>query len=140
MTTNESSVVVKSALPAYVRYARYGFAAVAVVFAACIIVQVFIAGLATFVDMGDWAMHKSFVKLFSPLPFVLIALSFIGRMSWKARLLSVALFLLIVSQFLTSVFAAELSVLAALHPVIALILFWCSIHVMRLSMKERVKR
>lgn len=140
MIISEKGTGLKAAYPAYVRYARFVFAAVAVVFAACIVVQVFIAGLATFVDMGDWAMHRSFVRLFSPLPFVLIALSFVGRMSWKLRLLSLASFLLIVSQFLTSVYAAELSVLAALHPVIALVLFWCSIHVMRLSIQEGVRQ
>jgi hypothetical protein len=93
------------------------------VFAVCILVQVFLAGLAVFVDEAYWASHSSFVHYFSFLPLVMILLSFIARLPVSFRLQSIRLFGLIIAEFITAVLSSKIGFLSALHPVIALVMF-----------------
>jgi hypothetical protein len=93
------------------------------VFAVCILVQVFLAGLAVIVDEAYWASHSSFVHYFSFLPLVMILLSFIARLPVSFRLQSIRLFGLIIAEFITAVLSSKIGFLSALHPVIALVMF-----------------
>jgi hypothetical protein len=94
------------------------------VFAVCIIVQVFLAGLAIFVDAAHLAGHKSFAHYITFLPIVMIILSFITRLPVTFRLQSIRLFGLIIVEFSTAILSSKIGFLSALHPVIALVLFW----------------
>jgi hypothetical protein len=94
------------------------------VFAVCILVQVFLIGLALFVDTAYLEGHKSFVHFFSILPLVMIVLSFIARLPVTFRMQSIRLLGLIIAEYPTAILASKIGFLSALHPVIALVLFW----------------
>jgi len=96
-------------------------------FFGCIVIQVFLAGMATFEDPSKWQVHALFVKIFAMVPLVMFLLTFIGGIKGRDRFLSLALFLLVVIQFLTVQVFSSVFVIAALHPLIAMLLFWGSI-------------
>jgi hypothetical protein len=102
-----------------------------VVFLLCVIVQVFLAGLAVFVTPVHWAQHTRFVHIFEFVPLLMLLLSAVGRLPVRLRWLSVALFALVFVQYFTANIGAYLPFVSALHPVVALILFWLSLHVMQ---------
>jgi hypothetical protein len=93
------------------------------VFAVCIVVQLFLAGLAVFVGAGHWASHRNFAHYITFLPIVMILLSFIARLPVSIRLQSIRLFGLIIAEYITAVLSSKIGFLSALHPVIALVLF-----------------
>ncbi|MFB9324572.1 DUF6220 domain-containing protein [Paenibacillus aurantiacus] len=113
------------------RIIRRCFVGCAWLFAAAIALQVLIAGLALFVDSANWAAHISFARYFGLLPLVMIALAWIGRFPSKTVLKSVGLFGMIIGMFLTAIFSSRIGGLSALHPVIALMLFWSSMDTIR---------
>lgn len=113
-----------AALSASVRTARFLFALLAWIFAACLIVQVFIAGMATFSDSAHWELHRQFVKLFAFVPLLMFVMALIGKMPGRKRWVSIGSFALVIFQFLTVQLFSSAWVLASLHPVIALLLFW----------------
>jgi hypothetical protein len=103
-----------------IKFARSAFAVLAWVFAACLIVQVFFAGLAIFDDSKYWELHTTFVRMFALIPILLLVFAFLGRMSWGTVFLSIGLFLLIIFQFVSVNLSAR--AIAALHPVVAMLL------------------
>lgn len=107
-----------------VRVWRIVFVALAWIFLACISVQVFIAGMATFSDSGKWELHKWFIRFFAILPLLMFLLTFPATMKGRLRWGSLGLFALIILQFLTIKWNTPEFAIATLHPVIAAILFW----------------
>ncbi|TCZ80790.1 hypothetical protein E0485_00400 [Paenibacillus albiflavus] len=103
------------------------FKIVAWAFLACIVMQVFIAGLATFLDASNWEVHKSFVQIFALAPLLMFLLTFVSGIKGFKRWVSLGLFALVVFQFLTMQVFSSTGVIAALHPVVALLLFWGSV-------------
>jgi hypothetical protein len=97
---------------------------IARIFALGIVVQVFLAGLALFVDTANWAAHSNFPRYFAFLPILMILLSFIARLPVTYRVKSIQLFAMIILMFLTAILSSKIGFLSALHPVIALALFW----------------
>ncbi|WP_029192191.1 DUF6220 domain-containing protein [Paenibacillus harenae] len=110
-----------------VRFFRGAFLIFAWLFVACIIVQTFIAGMALFSDSSAWKMHATFVHLFEYLPVLMLICSFAGQVPVRLRWLSGALFVLIFAQY----FTANVPGAGAVHPVLALLMFWLSIYVAR---------
>ena len=99
------------------RYARLGFLAVAWLFVACAIVQVFLAGLGVFgVPAGDFATHRAWGYTFSWLILVLVALALIGRVSRREIGLSVLLIVLFALQSILVGARTDYTWVAALHP------------------------
>lgn len=115
-----------------VKYARYIFIILSWVFVICVVAQVFIAGLATFLDPSNWRTHTNFIHIFEFLPVIMFLLSFPVRLPKTIRWQSLGLFGLIFLQYATA-HLGSVWVLAALHPVIALVLFWGSISVAKKS-------
>jgi hypothetical protein len=109
------------------RAVRIIYLALAWVFLLCILAQVVIAGMATFTDPSDWELHVAFVKGFAMVPLAMFLLTFVGRISGRNRWISLALFGLIVFQFLSVQVFSSIPAISALHPLIALLLFWGSI-------------
>jgi len=105
-----------------------------ILFALCIALQVFLAGLAVFSDASHWKDHVSFVRYFSLIPVVMLVLAIIGRAP-ALRMHSLALIFMIVLMFVTAIFASDIGLFSALHPVIALMLFWRTFDTIRLSKK-----
>jgi hypothetical protein len=108
--------------PARVRWARGGYVVVAGLFVVCVIIQVFIAGMAVFVDPANWSLHATFVHVFEFLPLIMLVLAFLGRLSRRLKLLPVVLFVLLIVQYATAIGFSD-SVVAAFHPVNALVIF-----------------
>ena len=105
-------------LPRRIAWARYGYVLVGGAFAACVLVQVYIAGMAVFVDPANWSLHAGFVHAFEPLLLVLLALVLLGRLPRSLKLAPVGLFVLVSVQYATA--RAFGSMVAAVHPVNAL--------------------
>ena len=98
-------------------YARAAQPLVAWLFVACVVVQVFLAGLGVFDSPTRFITHREFGYTFGWLVFVLLALAIAGRMG--RRLIGLSL-LLIVLFILQSVFVQVRTtqpMIAALHPV-----------------------
>jgi hypothetical protein len=107
-----------------VRYTRIGFTICAAVYAVCVLVQVFLAGMAVFAGAENWGLHTEFSHYFAMLPILMVVLAFIGRMGTVLRVLAILILLLNVSQFMTPKLDARM--MAAVHPVTAIVLFWCA--------------
>ena len=112
-------------LPGRVRWARRGYLALAWAFAGCVAVQVFLAGMATFVDAARWTWHTTFVHVFEGLPLLMLPLAFLARVPAAMRWLTGALLALIQLQYLT---ANVGGIPSALHPVNALVIFWVAVY------------
>lgn len=91
--------------------------------AIAVLVQVFLAGLALFQDAGRWASHGNFGKAIVVLPVLMLALSFIARMPFAYRLSGAGLVGMTLLMFATANLSSDAGVLAALHPVLALMIF-----------------
>ena len=113
-------------VPAAARWARWIYLGLAWLFAGCVIVQVFFAGLAIFVDASRWLWHTSFVHAFEFLPFLMLIVAFIARLPVAIRWLTVALYGLIFLQYFT---ANVGGIAGAFHPVNALLLTWLALTV-----------
>jgi len=105
---------------------RLAYKILAWAFFVCIVIQVLLAGMATFGDPSKWQTHALFVQLFAMVPLAMFLLTFISGIKGLERFLSLALFLLVVMQFLTVQVFSSVLVIAALHPLIAMLLFWGS--------------
>ena len=122
-----------------IRWARLAFICFAMAFAICVTVQVFIAGLAVFVNPVNWARHVTFVHLFEYLPLVMLVLSLVGRLPTSMHWQSAGLFGLIFVQYFTANMGAVLPWAAAAHPVVALVLFWMSVAIVPKAWQLAVK-
>jgi putative tricarboxylic transport membrane protein len=115
------------------RYGRFFFALFGLIFVVCIIVQVFLAGMAVFVDQ-DWEPHTTFIHMFEFVPIIMFAVSFIGRVPQAIRWSSLGLFVMILLQYVTAKAFSGVW-LAALHPVIAVLLFWTAMRIVKPTWK-----
>lgn len=105
------------------RFSKLTFLGLSWILVGCIAAQTFLAGLAVFSDPAHWSKHVSFVHFMEFVPLLMLLFAFIGKLPVQARWLSAALFALIFSQYAT----AHAPGAGALHPVIALVLFWVSV-------------
>ena len=105
-----------------VRLARIGYAALSSVFVACVLVQVFFAGMGAF--GADWSLHLTFAHFLGLPPLLMVPMAFAGRLLWGLRLLPIGLFLLIGAQYALANAAVPA---AALHPVNALLIICLSL-------------
>jgi mercuric ion transport protein len=112
---------------------RLAFIGVAWLFLACVVVQVFLAGLGVFAGAQNFTLHREFGYLFGWLTLVLLLLALVGRLGRRWVGLSALMLVLFAFQ---SVFVALREVMpegAALHPVNALAIFAVALHVARRS-------
>lgn len=109
-----------------VRMFRTFYALLASVFVACILVQVFFAGMGAF--GADWSYHVAFGHLLEPLPLLMVPVAFLGRLSWRLRLLPLALVVLIGAQYALAGAAVPA---AALHPVNAFLILLTGLFIAR---------
>jgi uncharacterized protein DUF6220 len=99
------------------RVARAIHLGAAWLFVACLIVQVFLAGLGVFDDPGAFITHRDFGYLIGLLTLVLLVAAIVGRLGGRQIGLVV---LLMIQYALQSVFVAmrsDFPAVAALHPV-----------------------
>jgi hypothetical protein len=86
-------------------------------FAACSIVQVFLAGLGVFVGPDRFALHRDFGYTFGLLLLVVIVAAVVGRLGRRQILYAVALMILFTLQSVLIAFRETAPEVAALHPV-----------------------
>ncbi|MEW9700421.1 DUF6220 domain-containing protein [Paenibacillus sp. SI8] len=116
-----------------VRNAHFIFKLLAWIFAISILIQVLLAGLALFGDAIPWSSHASFARYFSILPVLMLAASFIAKSPASLRIQIIALIGMIVLMFVTAIFSSKIGFLSALHPVIAVFLFFRTMAIIRQS-------
>ena len=103
------------------RFGSTGSLVVGSLFILSILLQVFLAGSGIFAYSSWWPMHETFGMSISLLPLAFLLLAWLGRLGARALWLSgLALVLVIIQMFLIS---SGVSLLAALHPVNALVIF-----------------
>jgi hypothetical protein len=104
---------------------QIGLTVSAWLYAVCILIQVFLAGLSTGLlgaEPQRWSDHVSFGQMIGTLPILLVIFALVGRVSVLTIVLSVAIFFLYGLQY---PFAnTNTSAVAALHAVNALVMFW----------------
>lgn len=114
------------------RYLRVAFVATAWVFLACVVAQVFLAGLAVF-GAATFELHREFGYLFGWLTLILLVLAIAGRLGRWWIGLSALLLVLFAFQSVFVALRDILPALAALHPVNALAIFYVAQLVARRS-------
>jgi hypothetical protein len=117
------------------RTARTAYLVVAWLFVACLVVQVFLAGLGVFAGADNFTTHTEFARTFGLLTLILIALAIIGRLGRRLIWLSVLVFALFVLQSVFIALRETAPVAAALHPVNGFLILLISI-----SIAQRARR
>jgi len=125
-------------LPARVTVIRWIFAALSVILFACVLSQVFFAGLSVFDNPDHWGKHTTFVHTFEIVPLILFILSFPGRIRGWGRWLSLIVQFLIFTQYATAHF--HIGYVAALHPVGGMLIAVTSFMVMRHAIRALSRR
>jgi hypothetical protein len=97
----------------------------------CVILQVFFAGLALFVNNEYLQLHRMFANYFEFVSLLMFLLSFAGRIRGGLRWWTLGLLALTSLQHMTV--RAFTGFLPALHTVDALLLFAISMHLMKRS-------
>jgi heme A synthase len=109
------------------------FPVIAWAYLAALTVQVFFAGMFVFVGPGNIELHRNMAHVIGLLTILLIASAFVGRVPEK-RLVFGILGLLVVQGMLVHLNQwFGLSVIAALHPVNALVLSYASLSLAKRS-------
>jgi len=112
------------------RFSRAAFIFLAWALVLCVVAQTLIAGLAVFGNAEWWRNHVIFVRIFEYLPLLMLVFAFAGKMPATLKWHSVALIVLIILQY----FTANTPWAGALHPVIALLMFWLALATARRSL------
>ena len=99
-----------------VRPARIGFVVVAWIFAACVVVQIYLAGLGVFDRPEAFLTHRDFGYLFGVLTLALIVLAAAGRVPRRILGASILLLVLFALQSVFVALRADVPTFAALHP------------------------
>lgn len=118
-----------------IRICRVIYSILALVLFICIVVQVYLAGMALFGNPEAWKWHRTFVHLFEYISIVLCILGIVGKLSRRMVWGSLGLFLLFNIQYYTAH-----GIAGSLHPVLALVLFWGSLALVRSSYPFLTKR
>ncbi|MGV3465453.1 MAG: DUF6220 domain-containing protein [Heyndrickxia sp.] len=114
---------------------RIIFAILSILFLIGLLVQVFLAGIAIFADIGNWSSHEIFVRFFEFIPVGMFLLSFFGKIPKMWKWQSASLYLMIILQYVTASLIGKVPYISALHPIIALLLFWRALVVVQESIK-----
>lgn len=104
--------------------ARLVFKALVRIFAICILIQVFLSGLALFWNSAQWASHTGFSRLLIIVSLLILVVSLIARLPLSLRIRSAGLFGIIILIAVSVKLPSGIGYLSALHPVLALLLFF----------------
>lgn len=120
--SNKSELVDSTGRPSTrVRWARRGFVLFGGAFVVGVLVQVYIAGMAVFMDPANWSLHANFVHIIEWFPLLMLVLAFPGQLSREFKLIPIVLFVLIIVQYATALGFSD-TLVAALHPVNAVVI------------------
>lgn len=98
-------------------------------YVAVVLFQVFLAGMGLFGAQRDFELHRNLGYLIhlSPIPLILVAA--VARVGSRTLLWTGALFVVQGIQPLLPLLRGEMPWAAALHPVLALVVFWLGISI-----------
>lgn len=113
------------------QFSRVLFFVFALIFSVSVALQVLIAGIALFVNSGSWAAHVSFARYFAFIPLIMAIMAWMAGLSRRMLWKSIGLFGMVIGMFLTAVLSSRIGFLSAFHPVIAMMLFWSSVDMIR---------
>jgi hypothetical protein len=123
-------------LPAGAGNARTGFALGASLLVACVVLQVFFAGLGLMVDGDHMGLHRALGGVIGIFPMVMLPLGLLGRLPGRLLAATALLYLLYMLQYVF-VSIPEATLLRAFHPVNALLFFWVSVRLMQAAWRLR---
>lgn len=109
--------------------ARWLFLAMIWLYLAAVLYQVFLAGSALFGPERDFETHIGLGYLLHLVPILLIVVALIARVGQPLIRWTVALLVVQFIQPLLPMMRGDLPWAAALHPVLALVIFWLGINV-----------
>jgi mercuric ion transport protein len=118
-------------------FARQAHPIVGAAFAACVVIQIFLAGLGVFADPRSFVTHRDFGYLFGMLTLALLVLALVGRESRRVTGLSALLLLLFALQSVFIALRTSAPEVAALHPVNGFLILLVAITVTRASWAVR---
>jgi hypothetical protein len=101
--------------------------------AAAVLAQVFLAGRAVFASPEWWQRHRAFVHSFEWLAPVAVVLSYLARATRPVKILAWLTVALLFFAYATAGLQSSLGKhgFAALHPIVAVLLFWTSVELAR---------
>ena len=108
-------------------------AIVAWLFVACILVQVFLAGMGVFDGAAAFITHRNFGYLFGWLTLVMVGISIAGRLPRRLIGLSLLALLQFALQSVFILFREDQPAVAALHPLNGVLLLVVAIAIGRLA-------
>ena len=107
-----------------VKWIRMFYLIVAWLFPVAILIQVFFVGLSLFTGQAYWSTHRDLGHSLAVLPLLLVILAYLGRLpSAEKRLIWLQLGVYLVQAEVFAAIRADVPLLAAFHPVLALVLF-----------------
>lgn len=109
---------------------RVIFAAAAWLFLVGVLVQVFLAGVGLF-GLADWTAHVSLGWTLGSAPILLVLFALVARVRRSTVLLTVGLMIAAIIQPELAAARTNAPVVAAFHPVNALLVFWLALVVAR---------
>ena len=112
-------------------------AVVAWLLAACLIVQVFLAGMGVFDGPEQFETHRNFGYLFGWLTLVMLIIAAVGRLGRVLIGLSALTLVQFFMQSIFILFREDQPAIAALHPVNGVLLLVVTIAIARLAMAGR---
>jgi hypothetical protein len=112
-------------------HARRGYVWLAWLFAACVVVQVFLLGLELFDASAPATLHRDFAYLYGWLLPGMLLLARIGRLAAGMLVLTAFLLVLYAVQTVMPALASGLPLLGPLHAINALVLFGLGIFLAR---------
>jgi hypothetical protein len=111
--------------------ARRAFVAAAWLLVVCLVIQFFLVGLDVFEALGDSELHRDFAYTYGWLAPGLVLLGSLAGLPRAVMALAVAVLVLYAIQTYLPTIAAELPMLAAIHAVNALLVFWLAVRLAR---------
>jgi len=113
-------------------YARLAFVATARVFVVCLVIQLFLVGLDVFGVIGtENGIHREFAYAYGWLAPLLVLLAGVSQAPRRQVQLAAMLLVLFAVQTYLPSLAKELPLLAAIHSVNALAVFWLALTLAR---------
>jgi hypothetical protein len=110
-------------------------------FAFGVILQVMLAGMALFFESINWIRHVTVIHLFGfNVPILMLITTFVGKMPRWAYWQVFGVLILVFLMYFTANIKGALPIVAALHPVIAMILFMFSLWIVFAAWKLIYKK
>lgn len=132
MAVDQQALPARSGLRSF---ARAAYLVLIWVFVACLVVQLFLAGLGVFAGYQNFLTHRDFGYLFGLLLLPLLILAALARLPRRFFLMTLLLLVLFAMQSVLLLFRTDAPSIAALHPlngvVILLISGWLGIEARR---------